>query len=246
MAHLSRKGCRVLVVTIFAQGAPHGQQELSAFGQRHLHLWRAGEEAMALRQQEDREAAAVLGVETWHGLYPDAPFRRHPVDGRWLYTSDKTLFGLPDPAEGDFPHRIAGEVSTLFIHRPGFIYVPRGLGHHVDHIHVAAAGHLLARAGYPVLWYEEYPYAAQRLAHTHPQWKPLIVPLTAADLHQKEQAVRCYRSQISSLFGHPKEVHRRLQDYMCTVSGYGYPAERFWQRERVKRGGRRGTTSALP
>ncbi len=227
IARLSSEGHRVLVVTVFAQGK---RGALSPFARRHLRIWDAQEDAMRLRQQEDREALALLGAEAWHGQYADAPFRRHPVDGRWLYTSDKTLFGLPDPSEGDFPHRIAGEVSTILVQPPKFIYVPLGLGRHVDHVHVAAAGHILARAGYPVLWYEEYPYAAQMQRRSRPGWHALISRVREQDVERKMQAILRYRSQIPSLFGHPKEVARRVGDYMRSVSGYGYYAERFWQR----------------
>ncbi len=229
IAFLTALGRRVEVVTLFAGDVP--RDTLSAFGERHLDLWGTKDDPAARRRSEDELAKEILGITLWHGLYPDAPFRRHPVNKRWLYTSDWALFRFPDPSEGDMPHRIAGELSTL-VDAATRVYVPLGLGNHVDHVLAAMAGRLLAQQGISVVWYEDYPYAerdprVQRLPKR--QWLPAIVPLTQDDVERKIQAILCYRSQIPGLFGHEREVRRRVVDYMMTVSERGYPAERFWQ-----------------
>ncbi len=228
IALLRKRGREVEVVTLFAGDVP--TTERSAFGQRHLHLWGTDEEAMTVRRAEDEAARRVLDVRVWHGLYPDAPFRRHPVEKRWLYTSDWALFRLPDPSEGDMPHRIAGEVSTLLTEGTR-VYVPLGLGHHVDHVLAAAAGRILVANGVDVVWYEDYPYAERdaRFARLEARgWWPSLVPLSWEEVETKIRAILCYQSQIPSLFGDERHLRRRLIDYMMTASGLGYPAERFW------------------
>ncbi len=237
IALLTRLGRQVEVVTLFAGDVP--QEPFSAFGERHLRLWGEENDPAGRRRAEDEIAKELLGVTLWHGLYPDAPFRRHPVDKRWLYTSDWALFRFPDPSEGDLPHRIAGEISTL-VDAQTRVYVPLGLGNHVDHVLVAMAGRLLAQHGMEVVWYEDYPYAErdprpERLSRRG--WEAALVPLTPADVERKIQAILAYRSQILGLFGHEREVRRRVVDYMMTVSGRGYPAERFW-RSPIRKGGK--------
>ena len=233
VARLARAGHRVLLVTVFAAGP--AAAEVSAFGQRHFALWQGADadaaDPFALRQAEDREAARLLGATPLYALYADAPFRRHPREGRWLYTSDDALFGPPDPSEGDLPHRIAGEITTLLEGPHATVYVPLGLGRHVDHVLLAQAGRHLAQAGYRVRWYEDFPYARQD-ARGHELeargWRAWLVPLTWPLVHLKLRAIGCYRSQLPSLFGDEQQARRAVVDYMLTVSGLGYPAERFW------------------
>ncbi len=231
VAQLARAGYRVLVVTVFAGSPP---PDLGRFGERHVRLWGGAEDPMRRRRAEDEAAMDILGATPVYGLYPDAPFRRHPVEGRWLYTSDRLLFGMPDPSEGDFPHRIAGEVLTLLAGHRARIYAPLAVGRHVDHVILASAGHLLQREGYDVVWYEDFPYAERALRPdvlAARGWHAALVPLDEEDVQRKMRAVLCYRSQIPSLFGNERHARRRLLDYMLTTSGLGYPAERYWTRQ---------------
>ena len=229
LVRLRHLGHRVMVITVFAEEPT--TPELSPFGQRHLALWDVGSSPMEVRRVEDRRALHVLGVQGWYGQYCDAPFRRHPVEGRWLYENDDALFGMPDPSEGDLPQRLAGEIATVCGDVPTTLYVPLGMGRHVDHVLLSAAGHHLRRQGYQVFWYEEFPYALQE---GYPYrwetrgWQPYVVPLTMEEVTLKVQAILCYRSQLPSLFGDERHVQRTVIDYMLTVSGQGYPAERYW------------------
>ncbi len=214
MAYLSRVGKRVLVIVPFAQNI-HGTRE----------------------EMEVREGWKRVGATGWLGLYPPAEERHHPAEGRRLYAHRRTLYGLPDPSEGDFPHRLAGEVTTLFEGRPAFIYTPLAHTRHVDHIHLASTGHVLARAGYRVLWYEEYPrqpggHAARTWKHRG--WFPLLLPLREEDARAKVEALFALDFRIREVFGSPRELVRRVEDDLWTQSGQGYRAERFW--ERVKGG----------
>ena len=229
LARLQHLGCPVQVVTVFAE-EPTGSH-VSPFGKRHMLMWDAGPSPFAVRRKEDQRALALLGARGWYGQYLDAPFRRHAVDGRWLYQNDDALFGMPDPSEGDVPQRVAGEIATICGETPAVIYVPLGIGRHVDHVLLAAAGHHLRRVGYQVFWYEEFPYALQEgfpLRWEARGWEAHLVPLTTAEVSLKVQAILCYRSQLPSLFGDERHVYRTVVDYMLTVSGQGYPAERYW------------------
>lgn len=233
LARLRRLGYRPTVVTVFA--AEPAASELPPFAKRHLDLWGGDPHPWRLRRLEDEAALQRLGARGLYAQHVDAPFRRHPVSGRWLYQNNYALFGPVDPAEGDVPRQIAGEISTLLSPTDGTVYVPLGVGNHVDHQLVAAAGHHLRRWGYRVFWYEEFPYACQGFSSGQWEargWMPWIVPLQAEEVAQKVQAILCYQSQLSSLFGDTRHLARQLWDYMLTVSGLGYPAERFWTPER--------------
>lgn len=233
VALLRNRGREVTVVTLFVGEIPNAER--SEFAEQTIRLWGGHPTPLELRMSEEMAALRVLGVDAetnvWPGQYPDAPFRRHPVEKRWLYTSNWALFRVPDPSEADIPHRIAGEISTL-VDTGTRVYIPLGLGNHVDHMLASAAGRILAGQGVEVVWYEDYPYAERdaRVSRLEARgWRPLLVPLSDREVEAKIRAILCYRSQIPSLFGREREVRRRIIDYMMTVSGRGYPAERFWE-----------------
>ncbi|NPA90676.1 MAG: hypothetical protein GXO55_04400 [Chloroflexi bacterium] len=214
MAYLTRRGADVYVAVPFIPN-------------------HASPESPEIR--ETRNAWELLHVKGWLGLYPIAEERQHPLEKRNLYTHRRALYGLPDPSEGDLPHRLAGEITTLFFTRPTFIYAPLALNRHVDHIHLASAGHVLAREGYRVLWYEEYPRVVMPdtlRTLKRRGWHPLLIPLHSADTAAKIQAVHHLHSRIPHIFGHPREIARRIVDDLWTLSGQGYMAERFWERVR--------------
>lgn len=234
LARLRRLGHQVTVVTVFA-GEP-AKTELAPFARRHVELWGGVANPWRLRQAEDVQALRVLGARGMYGQHPDAPFRHHPVTGRWLYQDNAALFGPVDPCEGDLPQQLAGEVSTLAPPEGTVVYVPLGVGHHVDHQLLAATGHHLRRWGYRVFWYEEFPYALQAFSPSQwarRGWTSWLVPLQAEDVALKVQAILCYQSQLSSLFGDERHVARLVWDHLLTVSGLGYPAERFWTPDKV-------------
>ncbi len=233
IAHLSARGREVVVTTLFVGEIPSAGR--SQFAENLIHQWGGHPAPMEMRLAEDVAALRTLGVNVeknvWPGMYRDAPFRQHPVEKRWLYTSDWALFRIPDPSEADVPHRIAGELSTLVDERTR-VYVPLALGNHVDHVLVASAGRILSTQGIDVVWYEDYPYAERdpRVLRLEARgWRPMLVPLSEEEVETKIQALLCYQSQIAFLFGSEREMRRRVIDYMMTVSGRGYPAERFWE-----------------
>ena len=211
MAHLARKGARVLVAVPFVAFRGDGRDV----------------------ERETHDAWAHVGARGWIGLYPPAERRRHPAEGRLLYTHPRTLYGLPDPSEGDLPHRLAGEITALVDEAPAFIYAPLAMTRHVDHIHLASAGHVLARAGYRVLWYEEFPRRPVRetiRTLKRRGWSPLLLPLSEGDARAKVAALHALRFRIPRTFGHAREIERRVEDDLWTQSGQGYRAERFWER----------------
>lgn len=112
----------------------------------------------AARRQEDRRALALLGAKPlWIGLL-DAP-SRNP-----FYNSFSRIVLGTAPADVDHIQivrtRIKGLLDDL---KPEAVYLPLGVGTHIDHRLVFAAG-----AGLPVpcqrFYYEDQPYASVRFS----------------------------------------------------------------------------------
>lgn len=175
---------------------------------------------MALRRAEDVEAATILGCEPLFLDFPEAPHRG--------YESAPALFG--SIAEQD---RIQPELESALrllsqSAHPDLVFVPQGLGDHVDHRLVIAA----ACAVFPparLSFYRDTPYAirnpeaAARVGLSG--LGPLVVDV-AAGLERKIAAASTYRSQIGFQFGGVAALAASLRSFADREGG-GRPAERF-------------------
>jgi LmbE family N-acetylglucosaminyl deacetylase len=128
-------------------------------------------EVTELRLQESALAARLLGAEyrCLNGI--DSPLRFWPAEHWSLAIVDKFnrnpqafVNTFPDPKEVSL---LAEQlVQELSVHAPDELWIPMGLGNHVDHRTTRSACLLmLAEArnrlsGVPVFMYEELPYAA--------------------------------------------------------------------------------------
>jgi hypothetical protein len=164
---------------------------------RALHArWGLGDDAWLARRGEDARACAELGAEALWLDVPDAPYRG--------YASAAEIFdGAVDPA-------LAADVASALVAcwrrtADARVYLPLGVGDHVDHRLVAAAGPALLAAGAAVRYYADLPYAAlgdALAARLRDAPGPLRVEREdiAPWLPRRIAAVLAYRSQLSSLF----------------------------------------------
>jgi LmbE family N-acetylglucosaminyl deacetylase len=146
-------------------------------------------------------AAHALGCDVrWLGL-PDAIYRNR-------YTSDHELFGPLPAEEGELASHLAEEIRHLPEWRESNrVFVPLGIGSHVDHQLVFEAGRCLAAQGVEVYAYEDCPYAIHtsegrrtRLAALDGKvGDPVLVPI-ADTLEQRLEAIACCASQVPVIF----------------------------------------------
>ena len=205
----------------------------------------AAGDTMATRRLEDERFAAFAEVSVvWLDL-PDAVFRG--------YEGDDQLLGAPradDPAPVDLLRR---EIARL---EPSRIYLPLGIGGHVDHQLARDAGIALmhdARAwvmpgpdyAERTVFYEDFPYAWWEdfgrlgdLPEDALAGLPDGVSLTAdfADvgdvLERKIQGILLYESQIERLFDDTTAAAAAVRGYAARVADIGSvatgAAERYW------------------
>lgn len=205
----------------------------------------AAGETMAQRRLEDERFAAFAEASIiWLDL-PDAVFRG--------YEGDEQLLGAPradDPAPLDLLRR---EIARL---EPQRIYLPLGIGGHVDHQLARDAGIALlhdARRwvmpgpdyGSMTVFYEDFPYAywadfgrLEDLPGGTLPGLPADLSLTAefADvsdqLERKIRGIALYESQIARLFSDRKAMGGAVRSYAAKVAELGGvsggAAERYW------------------
>ena len=205
----------------------------------------AAGDTMAQRRLEDERYAAFAEVSfVWLDL-PDAVFRG--------YEGDDQLLGTPradDPAPVDLLRR---EIARL---EPSRLYLPLGIGGHVDHqlarnagialLHDATAW-VMPGPAYAdrIAFYEDFPYAwwedFGRLEDMPPDalaGLPDGISLTAefSDvgdvLERKIRGILLYESQIERLFDDKKAAAAAVRGYAARVADIGSvaggAAERYW------------------
>jgi LmbE family N-acetylglucosaminyl deacetylase len=222
-------GETVLVVTLFAGDAPPGPR--SDFALLLHERWGLGDNPFVGRRAEDQRSLNALGAAAIQLSFPDAIYRTGP-DGALLYPSREGIFGPVHPSEDALVDELARSLAALGVPETARVYVPLGVGGHVDHVLTRRAAERWhpARAGF---WYfEEYPYAEApehiAVALGADAWRAQLIFLTTADLEAKIEAIGYHASQIDSLFADLDDMRRRVYAYAALVArGQGY-AEQFY------------------
>ena len=229
IARLVIEGARVLVVTICA-GSPSPTAELTPYA-RHLdQSLRLGADPTARRREEDTRALALLGCDGLQLDQLDAPYRMA------AYGVRHAVFGAPvaDDPLGPAATQI---LARLHAQQPSArLYLPLGVGSHVDHQVICAAGLALQERGADVAWYEDLPYAthphavAERLELLPGRFVPEVIRIGAV-LDRKLRAIAEHRSQLGKLF-REAPMEQVMVDYAAAVAGTpGQFAERLWVRQ---------------
>jgi LmbE family N-acetylglucosaminyl deacetylase len=243
--HHAQAGARVVVVTLCTGNPPAGP--LSEFAEALHARWvgdgrapAAPAEMTAARRAEDLAALAVLGAEAIHLDVPDCIYRLNPATNWPMYASESALFGALHPSELSLIRRVAAKLTTL-LHGFGRhrLYVPLGLGQHVDHQLTRRAAEAVGGIS---AYYEDYPYVERlgaqwpnpglTVAHDRPLI-PELVRLAESDLAAKIDAVGCYASQLSSFWPDAAALAAALRQFAAHTGGVahsgGTPAERVWR-----------------
>ncbi|MBA2964232.1 MULTISPECIES: PIG-L deacetylase family protein [Ramlibacter] len=227
----SAAGCAPSIVTVFASEVVHAMVgELAA----HKHArWKLDDPdaVHAKRREEDARAAAVLGCGIrWLGL-PDAIYRgdRYPDDG--------ALYGPLHPEEVALATHLADELLELPEWRAGAqVFVPLGVGDHVDHQLAFEAGRQLAARGVEVWAYEDLPYGIhtpaaldRRLAQLVEVVGPAETVTVTDTLERKLAAIGAYGSQVPVIFRFTDDYRGAISGHARSLGSGGAAAERFWR-----------------
>ncbi|MFN8538181.1 MAG: PIG-L family deacetylase [Thermomicrobiales bacterium] len=214
-----------LVVTVF--GGTPGGESLTAFARWQHERWGTdGHDTVAVRIDEERTAATILGCAVRTLPYLDAIYRGDQ------YLSDEALFGPILPGDAQLVAQLTAAIAAL----PALsaLYVPLAIGNHVDHQIVYQVGQILAARGLRVLGYEDFPYAIlgdereRRLAAIRAALgEPELVPI-AATLPRRIAAIAAYRTQLPTIFRFTDDWPGAVMAWAGEIGGDHGAAERFW------------------
>jgi LmbE family N-acetylglucosaminyl deacetylase len=206
LASLAADGWHVVMATLFTGSVPDPTGfALACQLDKGLP---AEVDYMALRRDEDIEAAAALGIAPpVHLAFREAPHRG--------YGSAPELFAetrADDGIAADLAPAIAGLIAA---ERPDLILAPQAIGGHVDHVQTVRALRSLAGEA-PVLWWRDFPYTVREAAPKEPLaalFAALAEPtmrLDPAAQARKRASCAAYASQVGFQFGGPAGLDARL------------------------------------
>jgi LmbE family N-acetylglucosaminyl deacetylase len=209
----------------------------------------AAGDLMARRRIEDERFAYFAEASVVFMDLPDAVFRG--------YEGDDQLLGAPRPDDTTPYDLLRREIERL---EPQKVYLPLGVGGHVDHQLCRDVGVNLLNesrrwvmpgpeyAG-TVVFYEDFPYAwwndfnrLEDLGADVVDSLPSEVSIfpTYADIgdqiERKVTGISLYRSQLDRLFDGTREMGDAVRAYgkaMGVIGGIDGPAERYWVTSRV-------------
>jgi O-antigen/teichoic acid export membrane protein/LmbE family N-acetylglucosaminyl deacetylase len=203
----------ITVATVFSAAAP-GPISLSA--RQYLRQCRSADPQVlyGLRQAEDQEVLTRLGVDMVHLGAVDALFRRRRHSTRLGAFAGRHLpeLGLvyptyryhvirqaPSRRDDELVRRITDEVMALVAaRRPRTVFLPLGLGGHVDHVIVRSIGRACPDLA---VYYSDFPYS-DRYAEdgTFARAHDLVPVEWCRGVENKAELIKEYRSQYPSLF----------------------------------------------
>jgi LmbE family N-acetylglucosaminyl deacetylase len=206
LACLAQGGWRVVMATLFT-GSVADPKGFALACQLDKGL-SAEIDYMALRRDEDTEAATALGIAPPVHL----PFREAPHRGYGsapeLFSETRADDGIAADLAPAFAELIAGE-------KPDLLLAPQAIGGHVDHVQtVRALRSLDPRA--PILWWRDFPYTVREAAPQEPlaalfaELPEAAVTLDPDAQARKRAACAAYASQIGFQFGGAAGLDARL------------------------------------
>ena len=229
---LTAAGHSVLVITMMG-GLFHGELPNTPILADLHRRWQAGEDPLRQRQLEDERASQSLGLDFMHVPLPDCVYRL--AGDLPLYPSEESLFG--DVHSADFAPRLLKGIQIPELETASQVYLPLGVGHHVDHQITRDWGMTQLRDApdkSALRFYVEFPYSkADRstelaLGALDLPLEPADVTLSDADINGKIRAIACYESQISTFWESRSAMERDVRSAFVDPLTGNF-VERFWK-----------------
>ena len=203
----------------FMAGVPP-TEELAEFGKTMHQIWGYGTpaEAIEIRREEDRRAAAEVGARAVHFDFLDCIYRRGK-NGEGLYADAE----LPlDPEDADLPAQVA-QAMIAWLQPDDRLVCQLAIGGHVDHLVVRKAAEMLQR---PLTYDADIPYLLNHpneLDQNVAGMQESLQPVSETELESWIAAIECYATQVESVFGSWGIMREQMQAYWSEYKGV-----RFW------------------
>lgn len=213
----TQTGDAVEIITICAGDPPPG--DFSPLAEELHARWGSRTGAIELRRGEDLQACRRLGASTRHLDIPDCIYRHNPATGSPLVEHNEDLFQPLPASERYLVEHIAAGLAYTFPTNC-VVVSPLTIGGHIDHHLTRAAAEQIHR---PLLYYADYPYVVEQendfSARLDPAWESHALSITRSSLAAWQDAVACYRSQISTFWQDEQNMRTAIEQYWLRGGG---------------------------
>jgi LmbE family N-acetylglucosaminyl deacetylase len=237
ICRLTANGESALNLTVTAGDPPHPLPKSPAILELH-ERWASGTNPYAARRLEDIRAAKAIGVEVYHLTEYDCIYRTDQA-GTALYPTFDQVFASvhPDDPLIDSLENVSLP-SAVTEAEEITLYIPLGVGGHVDHQITRDWGLNLKERNpsWKVRFYEEYPYTRDEMAAERAleyfMWKEIrldtqIFWVSESEVDAKIKAIACYTSQLSTFWKSENTMAQEIREIMLRA-GRTVLAERYW------------------
>lgn len=215
------QGNLVEIWTVMAGYPP--DDDYSKFAQGTHDVWgKSGKDAIHMRREEDEAACEVLGAKPCYLQFPDVIYRRYEESAEPVVNNDDELFNnSPEPSLV----KDITDVLTRKLPSEKILVLPMGLGGHLDHRAVVEAGKGLTGVDF---CYADYPYILKSFDSAllvEDNFEKIPHYLSPEALEAWQEAVLCYRSQLSWFWRDDEEERLALRNYLAGGGG------RLWKKK---------------
>jgi LmbE family N-acetylglucosaminyl deacetylase len=214
-------GDKVSIWTICAGEPPPGL--ISLYAQSLHKRWETSREAATVRRAEDWLSNRQMGATSRNFSIPDAIYRRSPVDGTPMYTSDLELFSELRMDEIHLVEILKNELNQA-LPQVCELVCPLALGGHVDHRLVRIAAEELGKR---MWYYADYPYSVNPEQDLNDSDREMVhkrFPVSEMGLRAWEESIAAHSSQISTFWSNPDQMREAIRSYWEPIKGI-----RLWQ-----------------
>jgi len=211
------QGKSVEVWSFFTADPP--QSDLTPFA-RILHKrWGKSGNPYQVRRKEDMEACTLLSVNFRHYGFLDCIYRRYPSNKTPVVKKTADLFKPVREKETELIAIITHSLKR-HLHLEDVIFLPLGVGSHIDHLLVRnLAGYLINEK----LYYPDYPYAAKVKSIDDLELPQDAIAhhylLTDSELKFWQNSAECYQSQVSSFWKTAEDMKADISHYASSLVG---------------------------
>ena len=223
----------ILVITVFT-GAPSAEL-LSAVAKQFHGAWGLGDDAVLARKKEDEAAMKLLNVDY---IYLDEHECLYRIDrqGKSKYNQISEIHTNDFSKDMDTIERLNSRLVEIFDKlEVGKVFVPLGIGRHIDHIVSRKCIEDIAEnRPLEIFYYEEIPYVC---TGQDAGWKVdltkglvcSIVNITDEEWLHKVEGINCYKSQLGIMWGCEEKQMNQLNEASQKYSK-DCRSIRFWGR----------------
>lgn len=233
---LVQKNYKVIIATVFSGSIE--SKYLSPAARRFNRACKLGDDAMHVRRLEDENVSRFIKAQCIHLNLHECLYRRNKY-GQHIYLRDYDIFNTDINIEKDTINKVILTLSNRFkLTDFERIYIPLGIGRHVDHLILRQAVETLCTQILgnikKINYYEDIPYVCD---NRDVRWRTELtkgLEYYSYNISKKQyniylDAIFLYKSQMHVLWNNKAQMIRQLTKHYRNGRGKKLTG-RFWKR----------------